>query len=53
LPFGGRAVRADIVEVVYAGATADPPVPEERLATRLGCPRREVARIVEAILEDR
>jgi ATP-dependent RNA helicase SUPV3L1/SUV3 len=44
--FGGRALRADIVERV---AAAPPLVEETVLASWLGCPTREVRRIVTSI----
>jgi ATP-dependent RNA helicase SUPV3L1/SUV3 len=45
--FAGRAIRADIVERI---ATVGPPLPEDAtLASWLGCPTKEVRRIVTAL----
>lgn len=47
--FGGRAIRADVVERAIAEADA---LSIEQLAARLSCPAREVMRVAGAIAED-
>jgi ATP-dependent RNA helicase SUPV3L1/SUV3 len=51
--FGGRAIRADVVERVHRALSApgedEPPGPG-KLASWLGCSAREAPRIAEALL---
>jgi ATP-dependent RNA helicase SUPV3L1/SUV3 len=48
--FGGRAIRADVVERVHKALSGDAEgVEDGRLASWMGCPAREVPRIVAAL----
>ncbi len=47
--FGGRAIRADVLEAAIADADS---LSLDQLAKRLSCPAREVTRVAAAIAED-
>lgn len=47
--FGHRAIRADVVESVYAAIGAEPKPADDRLASMLGVRRGDVARVKDAI----
>ncbi|MBI2391262.1 MAG: helicase [Deltaproteobacteria bacterium] len=49
--FARRAVRADVAEAVY-GLVKESPRPPQALASRLGCPAREVPAVVDALLAE-
>ncbi len=50
--FGPRAVRADVVEKVFAAIVAEGNPAPGKLAGWLGCPAKEAARVAEAIAGD-
>jgi ATP-dependent RNA helicase SUPV3L1/SUV3 len=52
LAFERRAIRADVVESVYEALATDARPDDERLASWLGTPKREVAQVVQALIED-